>query len=55
MPGRGHFDRLTFVTALLFADCTAVCGSAGRDILAGLSMDEAFLACDSFRGLSDLP
>jgi DeoR family fructose operon transcriptional repressor len=28
--------------------CTMVHGSAGRDILAGLSVDKAFMACNSF-------
>ncbi|MCX7030869.1 MAG: DeoR/GlpR transcriptional regulator, partial [Spirochaetes bacterium] len=28
--------------------CTVIHGSAGRDILAGLSVDKAFMACNSF-------
>jgi DeoR/GlpR family transcriptional regulator of sugar metabolism len=28
--------------------CTVINGSAGRDTLAGLSVDKAFMACNSF-------
>jgi len=42
--------RTLFMGGLVRRDChcTMVHGSAGQDILAGLSVDKAFMACNSF-------